>query len=145
MNKEELKQYCDVEFQKMDRIAGEILAIFNPEKSEYTIVEHAAIGAFIMNIYRGFENILKEMLIFDKLDVTDSPEWHEKILKKAGEMGILPPDLLQILSQYLSFRSYFVYKCIFDINWDEIKVLVIAMKGVLEKFKTEVYEYIQTI
>ena len=145
MNKEELKQYCDVEFQNMDRIAGEILAIFNPEKSEYTIVEHAAIGAFIMNIYRGFENILKEMLIFDKLDVTDSPEWHEKILKKAGEMGILPPDLFQIFSQYLSFRNYFLYNYIFDIKWDDIKVLASTMKSVLEKFKTEVYEYIQTI
>ena len=145
MTKEELKLFCDTELQNIDRIAGEISSIFIPEKSDYSIAERAAIGAFTINIYRGVENILKQILIFDKLDVKDSPEWHEKVLKKASEMGILPPDLFQIFTQYLSFRNHFIYTDIFNIKWEELKMMLTTMKKVLERFSSEVYEYLQTI
>lgn len=145
MTKEELKEYCDAEFKNIDRVISELFSIYSPEKSGYTLSEQAAIAAFIVNIYSGIENILKQMLIFDRLDIKDSPEWHEKVLKKAGEIGILPPDLFQILSKYLSFRNYFLYKYIFNIKWEDMKILVEAIRDVLVKLRTEVDEYIQTI
>lgn len=145
MTIDELKKYCDGEFRSIDRIMDELFSVYRPEKSDYTLAEEAAIAAFIVNIYSGFENILKQMLIFDKLDITDSPAWHEKVLKKANEIGILPPDLYQILSKYLAFRNYFIYAYIFNIKWEEMKVLVDAIKDVLTKFRSEVDEYIQTI
>lgn len=145
MTIDELKKYCDGEFRSIDRIMDELFSVYRPEKSDYTLAEEAAIAAFIVNIYSGLENILKQMLIFDKLDITDSPAWHEKVLKKANEIGILPPDLYQILSKYLAFRNYFIYAYIFNIKWEELKVLVDAIKDVLTKFRSEVDEYIQTI
>ncbi len=145
MTIDELKKYCDGEFRSIDRIMDELFSVYRPEKPDYTLAEEAAIAAFIVNIYSGFENILKQMLIFDKLDITDSPAWHEKVLKKANEIGILPPDLYQILSKYLAFRNYFIYAYIFNIKWEEMKVLVDAIKDVLTKFRSEVDEYIQTI
>ncbi len=145
MTIDELKKYCDGEFRSIDRIMEELFSVYRPEKSDYTLAEEAAIAAFIVNIYSGLENILKQMLIFDKLDITDSPAWHEKVLKKANEIGILPPDLYQILSKYLAFRNYFIYAYIFNIKWEEMKVLVDAIKDVLTKFRSEVDEYIQTI
>lgn len=145
MTKEELKEYCDAEFKNTDRVMDELSSVYTPEKSEYTLAERAAIATFIINIYSGVENILKQMLIFDKLDIKDSPEWHEKVLKKAGEIGILPPDLFQILSKYLSFRNYFLYAYIFNIKWEDMKVLVDAIRDVLVKLKTEIDEYLQAI
>jgi uncharacterized protein YutE (UPF0331/DUF86 family) len=145
MTKDELKEYCDAEFKNIGRVMDELFSIYSPEKSEYTLTEQAAIAAFIVNVYSGVENILKQMLIFDRLDIKDSPEWHEKVLKKASEIGILPPDLFQILSKYLSFRNYFLYTYIFNIKWEDMKVLVDAIRDVLAKLKAEVDEYIQTI
>jgi uncharacterized protein YutE (UPF0331/DUF86 family) len=145
MTKEELQKYCDKEFQNVKRLREEIFSLFTPEKSEYTISEKAALYAFVTNIYRGLENILKRILIFDQLDVKDSPEWHEKILKKAAEMGILTPELFQIFSQYLSFRNHFLYTDIFNIKWDDLKVLIGTIPDVVDKFKAEVHEYLQTI
>lgn len=145
MTIDELKKYCDGEFRSIDRIMDELFSVYRPEKSDHTLAEEAAIAAFIVNIYSGLENILKQMLIFDKLDIKDSPAWHEKVLKKANEIGILPPDLYQILSKYLAFRNYFIYAYIFNIKWEEMKVLVSAIKDVLTKFRSEVDEYIQTI
>ncbi len=145
MTTEELKKSCDEEFKKIDRAVDETFSVYRPDKTDHTIAEQAAIAAFTVNIYGGFENILKQMLIFDKLDITDSPDWHEKVLKKAGEIGILPPELFQTFSRYLAFRNYFIYTYIFDIKWDELKALVEAVPDIITKFKTEVEEYIQTI
>ncbi len=145
MTKEELKEYCDAEFKNIDRVMRELFSVYSPEKSEYTLTEQAATAAFIVNIYSGVENILKQMLIFDKLDIKDSSEWHEKVLKKAAELAILPRDLYQIFLKYLTFRNSFVYSYVFDINLDELKILVSAIRDVLAKFKSEVDEYVQTV
>ena len=145
MTIDELKNYLDQEFGNIDRIINELFSLYRPEKSEYTIAEQAAIAAFIVNIYSGIEKILKQMLLFDKLDVHDSPEWHEKVLKKSSEIGILPPDLFQILSSYLSFRNYFIYTYLFNIKWESITTLADTINDVLKGLRSEIDEYIQTI
>jgi len=145
MNMDELRQFCDNEFRNIDQITDELMRLYQPGRDDYSLQERAAMAAFIVNIYGGIEKILKQMLIFDRLDVKDSPEWHEKILKKAGEIGILPPELFQVLSRYLAFRNYFLYSYIFNIRWEDMRVMVDAMKDVIEKIRKEVYEYIDTI
>ncbi len=145
MTIDELKQYCNGEFQNIERIMTELYSVYSPDKVDYSLAEQASVAAFIVNIYTGCENILKQMLIYDKLDVQDSPEWHEKVLRKSGEIGILPPELHQTFYKYLSFRNYFVYTYIFNIKWDELKTLADEVKGVRDQFSTEVEEYLQTI
>ena len=145
MTIEELKNYLDQEFGNIDRVVNELFSLYKPEKSEYTLAEKAAVAAFIVNIYSGIEKILKEMLLFDKLDVHDSPEWHEKVLKKSSEIGILPPDLFKILSSYLAFRNYYIYTYIFNIKWENITALADTVNDVVGKLKNEITEYIQTI
>ncbi|RJQ17937.1 MAG: hypothetical protein C4560_08045 [Nitrospiraceae bacterium] len=145
MTTEELGKFCDQEFGNIDRVMEELFSLYKPEKPEYSLAEQAAVAAFIVNIYSGIEKVLKQMLIYDRLDVHDSPEWHEKVLKKAGEIGILPPDLLQVLSNYLSFRNYFIYAYVFNIKWENMKALADAVRDVIGKVKSEVNEYIQMI
>lgn len=145
MTIEELNDYRDQEFGNIERIVNELFSLYKPEKSEYTLAEQAAVAAFIVNIYSGIEKILKQILLFDKLDVHDSPEWHEKVLRKSSEIGILPPDLFKILSSYLAFRNYFLYTYIFNIEWENITALADTVNDVVGKLKTEINEYIQTI
>lgn len=145
MTAEELKKFCDGEFGNIERITAELYTVYKQEKTEYSLSEQAAVAAFLVNVYSGVENILKQMLVFDRLDISDSPSWHEKVLKKAIEIGILTPDLFQVFSKYLAFRNFFIYAYIFNMNWDETKILVEALNDVLKNFKTEIEEYIQTI
>jgi uncharacterized protein YutE (UPF0331/DUF86 family) len=145
MTLEELKQYCSGEFASIEKVKAELFSVYSPEKAEYPLSEKAAIAALVVNIYGGIENVLKQMLVFDKLDVQDSPEWHEKVLRKAGEIGILPPDIVQVLSRYLAFRNFFLYTYIFNMNWEDIKALVDALDDLIGKIHTEVEEYLQTI
>ena len=145
MTIEELKQYCDEEFGNIDRVKEELFLLYSPEKPEYSTPERAALASFVINIYGGIEKILKQILIFDKLDVKESPEWHEKVLKKSGEIGILPPELFKILSRYLSFRNYYIYSYIFNIKWEDLKAMVDPIDDLLSRFRSEVDEYIQVI
>jgi uncharacterized protein YutE (UPF0331/DUF86 family) len=145
MTIDELNQFCSSEFDNIEKVANELFSVYKPDKSDYTMAEQAAMAALVMNVYSGIENILKQMLLFDKLDVRDSPEWHEKVLRKSGEIGILPPELFQILSRYLSFRNFFIYSYIFNINWEDLKALVDPVRDLLAKLKSEINEYLQTI
>lgn len=145
MTIEELKKYCSGEFDNINRVADEIFTVYKPEKTDYTLAEEAAMSALLVNIYSGVENILKQMLIYDKLEVGDSPGWHEKVLKKAAEIGILPPDLFQVLSKYLAFRNFFIYSYVFNIKWEDMKALVDAIRDVVTKTRAEIEEYLQTI
>ena len=145
MTIDELKQYCSGEFANIDRVREELFSVYSAEKAEYLLSEKASIAALVVNIYGGIENVLKQMLIFDKLDVQDAPEWHEMVLRKAGEIGILPPDLIQVLSRYLAFRNYFLYTYIFNVNWEDMKALVDALNNLIGEIRSEVEEYLQTI
>ena len=145
MTIDELKQYCSGEFANIDKVREELFYVYSPEKAEYPLSEKASIAALVVNIYGGIENLLKQMLIFDKLDVKDSPEWHEKVLKKSGEIGILPPELFQILSRYLSFRNYYIYSYVFNIKWEDLKAMVDPIDDLLTRFRSEVDEYILVI
>lgn len=145
MTLDELKQYCSGEFQNIDRSVNELHVLYKPEKIEYTLAEEAAMATFIMNAYSGMENVLKQMLMYDKLEIEDSPGWHEKVLRKSGEIGILPPELFQMLTKYLVFRNYFIYAYVFNIKWEDMKPLVDAMKDVAGQVRSEVDEYLQTI
>ena len=145
MTIDELKQYCSGEFANIEKVRRELYSVYSPEKAEYPLSEKASIAALVVNIYGGIENVLKQMLIFDKLDVQDAPEWHEKVLRKSGEIGILPPDLVQVLSRYLAFRNYFLYTYIFNINWEDMKALVDALNELIGQISSEVDEYLQTI
>ena len=145
MTIEELKKYLDEEFGNIDKVVNELFLLYRSEKSEYAFAEQAAIAAFIVNIYSGIEKILKQMLLFDKLDVHDSPEWHEKVLRKSSEIGILPPELFKILSSYLAFRNYFIYTYLFNIKWETITALADTVNDVVGKLRSEINEYMQTI
>jgi hypothetical protein len=145
MTIDELKRYCDEEFGKVNGVKEELFSIYNPGKNEYSIAEKAALASFLINIYGGIEKILKQMLIFDRLDVKDSPEWHEKVLKKSAEIGILPPELFQALSGYLAFRNYFLYTYISEMRWEDLKALLDTVPDILARLRQEVEEYIQTI
>ncbi len=144
MNIDELKEYCKGELSNIDRILNELTSVYTPGKGGHSVAEHAAIGSFIMNIYTGIESILKQMLIYDKLDIGDAPDWHEKVLKKSGEIGILPPDLFKMLAKYLAFRNFFIYSYIFNINWEEMDALAGSLKDMTQQFRTEIEEYLQT-
>ena len=69
MTNDQLREYCDAEFENIDTVKAELWSVIRPEKSEYSIAELAAIATFIHNIYNGIENILKRVFRANQIKI----------------------------------------------------------------------------
>lgn len=50
---------------------------YTAEREEKTVIELAAIGTFLHNIYNGIENILKQIVVAKNVKVHWSDTWHK--------------------------------------------------------------------
>ena len=145
MTKQQLKKYCEAEFDNIDAVISEIFIVAVPAKTEYSTAELAAIATFIHNFYNGIENILKRILIYEKNEIKESPTWHKHLLKSSADKGILSDELYNALSNYLSFRHFFIHSYGFSLRWDELRPLVDGIQSKLDLFKNSVNGYIDSL
>ena len=145
MTKKQLKEYCDAEFENIEAVLSDLVSLLGTNKSNFTTVELAAIATFIHNIYNGMENVLKRNLIYRKIEQKDSPTWHKDLLKSASDTKIIPDEMFDILSTYLSFRHFFVHSYSFYLKWDELKPLVTDIEDTIKKFKASISKCIETL
>lgn len=142
MPKHQLKEYCEAEFENIDIVVFELFSIVKTAKSEYSTAELAAIATFIHNCYNGIENILKRILSFNQIEMKEAPTWHKDLLKTSLDIGIVTNDLYSTLSEYLSFRHFFVHAYSFTLRWDELKPLVQDLEKTLKTFRSAIYNFI---
>ena len=76
MTKQQLKDYCDAEFENIEAVLIELKKILNTETSNYSTAELAAIATFLHNFYNGIENVIKRIFAFKNMDQKDTPTWH---------------------------------------------------------------------
>lgn len=96
MTRQQLKEYCEAEFENIDAVISELFSVIDA-KPDYSIADLAAIATFIHNFYNGIENILKRALLYNKTEVKDSPTWHKDLLKISTEKRIIPHALYDSL------------------------------------------------
>ena len=145
MTKKQLKEYCDAEFENIEAVLSELASVISADKSNFTTAELAAISTFIHNIYNGIENIIKRNLIYRKIDQKDTPTWHKDLLKSASDTKIISAELYYILSNYLSFRHFFVHSYSLHLKWEELKPLVNDIESTIEKFIASVSKCIDQL
>jgi len=142
MQKRQLREYCEAEFENIDTVVFELFSIFKTEKPGYSTAELAAIATFIHNCYNGIENILKRILSFNQIEMKETPTWHKDLLKTSLDIGIITNALYSTLSSYLSFRHFFVHAYSFTLSWDELKPLVEDLEKTLKRFRSAIYNFI---
>lgn len=145
MDRDELLGYCRGEFEKLKGVAATLSSLCPPEKTDCKVTETAAMGAFLFSFYSGVERVLEKLLLFDALSVGETHARHPEILKKAFELGIVPPDLHSALSGYLAFREFFSQSYVTELNWQKLCGLARAAEDTVARLEKEVLEYIETI
>ena len=142
MLKHQLREYCEAEFENIDTVVFQLFSIVKAEKPGYSTAELAAIATFIHNCYNGVENILKRILSFNQIEMKETPTWHKDLLKTSLDIGIITDNLYSSLSDYLSFRYFFVHAYSFTLRWDELKPLVEDLEKTLKRFRSAIYSFI---
>ncbi|MBU0765595.1 MAG: hypothetical protein KJ607_12240 [Bacteroidetes bacterium] len=143
MTKQQLKEYCEAEFENIDIVLSEFYTVINTEKSGYSVSELAALATFIHNFYNGIENTLKRILLFKQIEIKNTSTWHKDLLKNSSDIGIITEELYITLSNYLSFRHFFVHSYSFSLTWQELRPLAESVESTLKIFRSLINQYIE--
>ncbi len=112
-------------------------------REEKTVIELAAIGTFLHNIYNGIENILKQILRSKGIAIPKSDTWHKEVLNLSVSQEILSEQLADSLYEYLTFRHFFIHAYGFMINEDQLKDLANNISDIWARFLSETGVYFQ--
>ena len=112
------------------------------DREEKSVVELAAIGTFLHNIYNGIENILKQVLLERGIEVTQSDSWHKDLLNLSASMGIISEKLSDELYAYLTFRHFFVHAYGFMLDEDQLEDLAVNIPDVWAEFLSAIKMYL---
>ncbi|MHB8844711.1 MAG: ribonuclease toxin HepT-like protein [Nitrospirota bacterium] len=142
MPNRQLREQCEAEFENIDAVVAELFLLAKPEKSEYSVAELAAMATFLHNFYNGVENIFKRILYAAGAELKNSPTWHKELLLSTEAAGIISNDLCNTLSNYLSFRHYFVHAYSFTLRWEELRPLVSGVAETLAQVKSAAKDFV---
>ncbi len=112
-------------------------------REEKTVIELAAIGTFLHNIYNGIENMLKQILKSKGIAVPKSDTWHKELLNLSVSQEILSEQLADSLYEYLTFRHFFVHSYGFMLDEDQLKDLANNISDIWARFLLETGVYFQ--
>jgi len=134
----------------MDSMPRQILAeIANVEEAirnleaamirrERTVVELAAIGVFLHNIYNGIENILKQTLKMKSIQIPRTENWHKELINLSVSNKVITESLSDELYEYLTFRHFFVHAYGFMLEESPLEILADNITGLWVRFLSEI-------
>ncbi|HJH28981.1 MAG TPA: hypothetical protein C5S51_04715 [Methanosarcinaceae archaeon] len=113
------------------------------ERQDKTVVELAAVGTFLHNIYNGMENILKRIILSKGIEIPNSATWHKDLLTLSSSMGVLSNALSDDLHEYLTFRHYFVHAYGFMLEESHLEDLVTNIPKFRAQFISETDNFVK--
>ncbi|MFH1440682.1 MAG: hypothetical protein ABIH18_01370 [Candidatus Omnitrophota bacterium] len=108
-----------------------------------SVIELAAIAAFLHNIYNGIENILKQVLKVKGFKVPQSKNWHKDLLNFSTTEKIITKKLADELYEYLTFRHFFVHGYSFELKEAQLQNLTHNIPAVWSRFILEIERVIK--
>lgn len=132
----DLQEKVDVEKEYITQTLNDLqFALARPEQ---TIIEIAALGTFLLNIYTGIENILKQILQAKNIAIPHTASSHKDLLTLAVKEQIISPVLYDEVFPFLSFRHFFVHAYGFMLEDKPILRLVHKIPEIDSRFATEI-------
>lgn len=107
-------------------------------RTKKSVVELAAIGTFLHNIYNGIENILKQIARLKSVEIPKSDSWHKDLLNLSVYKGIISEQLSDQLYEYLTFRHFFIHSYGFMLEEKHLEGLATNIHNVWMRFISEI-------
>ena len=131
------------EIENIEKVLVELEKARNKQNKELVVL--VGIGAFLQNIYTGMENILKQMLLHQKIVIPESPTWHKDLLNLATDNSFMSKETVDKIGKYLYFRHFFTHAYGFLIDKEKLTPLMDDISQVYTDFKREVDEYLSKV
>ena len=135
----DLARTIEAEKENVERVLKNLNLVI--EKTDKSVIELAAIGTFLHNIYNGIENILKQILKTEGTDIFRTATWHKDLIKISVAKGIISEELSDRLYDYLSFRHFFVHGYGFMLKETNLMNLVNGIEDTWKQFISSIERY----
>ena len=110
-------------------------------RKERSTIELAAIGTFLHNIYTGIENILKQILKSEGIQIPKSQTSHKDLLDISVSRGVISVSMSDELYEYLTFRHFFVHAYGFMLEEIQLETLANNIPDVWKHFLKDIHKY----
>ncbi|HHT9132054.1 MAG TPA: hypothetical protein ACFYED_06175 [Candidatus Tripitaka californicus] len=137
----DLKRRVEAEIENILRAQKDLKAVLLVKKK--TNVELAAIATFLLNIYNGMENILKQILKSRGIKINRSETWHKELLDISVTQGLITDKLANELREYLAFRHFFIHSYGFMLEERQLKMLTDRISEVWNTFSSRIDEVVK--
>ena len=150
MSVEELQRDIEAQLRLMAETARE-LSCAGPRGVGVpgTRLEVAGFGALLMNLYSGFENILKRIAQHEGLAIPAGPRWHAELFSAFARplpstaTPLLTTDESRLLRRYRDFRHLMVQGCGVALRWELMKELVASADSAFETMVSAIDLYLR--
>jgi len=102
-----------------------------------------ALATILHSFHMGMESIFKRIAKNIDGGVPPGPSWHKELVESMAKSNSLRPAVISqklktILEKYLTFRQAFLYLSSCDLEWREMKPLIVGAKETLNLFDKEI-------
>ncbi len=138
----DLGRYVEAQKENVQRTLSDLGEAMRRE--EKSVIELAALATFLLNIYNGVENILKQSLKALNAEVPKSGTWHKNLLELSVSRQIIPEEVADKLREYLAFRHFFVHGYGFMLDETQLCKLANEIEATWSQFLSAVDAFIQS-
>jgi hypothetical protein len=147
-----LIEIVEVEYENLEKIITEIKQGYsNLINIEPTMMEKAAMAHYLMSLYNGIENILKNLCKYHKVPLPKGEFYHIELLKlfSSSQDSILPEliseNIRLEIHELRKFRHIVRQGYAFNFEWKRIKEGISSIHIIFQKFKQNLDNHIESL
>ena len=129
---DDARQRIEAEYES---IAKALAALPTIDLLELSELELAGVAAILHNFYNGIENIIKQILARQGVQLSAGPSWHRDLLQKTAEQKLLPHSLIEQLKRFLAFRHFFIHAYALELDPEKLSPLVKEIDQIFNDFR----------
>lgn len=108
-------------------------------------------GKHLHDFYNGAERIFERIAVRIDGDVPEGHNWHTLLLQRMGypfgshRPEVIDHELEEELSEYLRFRHFFRHTYGYDLRWERVRELSLALPNILDILKNQIETFITAL
>ena len=142
-----IKKEVQIEIDTIDDLLNTYGNLFEKVSTERpNSIEIPALASIIQSFYTGIENILSRIAKKEEIKIDDKSSWHKELLREIAEEGIITNELwLDYLDEFRAIRHVFIHNYSHFYEWEEMKEVVLKTEKTWDKFKKEIFIYLNEL